>query len=90
MADHQWVYCGGHLCDIGLCEGCGSSYEHGGQAVSGFFDEGNAVPVGGYGGVGAAKAACRQPLPHTECGGFDFSDGKGGVTAGECLVEAER
>ena len=89
MADYQWVYCGGHLCAIGLCESCGSSHEHGGQAVSGFFDEGNTVPVGGYGGVGAAKAACRQPLPHTERGGFGFGDGKDGVAAGECLVESE-
>lgn len=89
MADHQWVYCGGHLCDIGLCEGCGSSYEHGGQAVSGFFDERNAASVGGYGGVGAVKAACGQPLSQAERGGFGFGDGEGGVAAGERLIEAE-
>lgn len=89
MADHQWVYCGGHLCDIGLCEGCGSSYEHGGQAVSGFFDERNAVPIGGHGGVGAIKAACGQPLSQAERVGFGFGDGEGGVAAGERLIEAE-
>ena len=88
MADYQWVYCGGHLCDIGLREGCGSGHEHSGQPVSGFFDEGDAASVGGYGGVGAVKAACRQPLPQAECGGFGFGDGESGVAAGECLVEA--
>ena len=89
MADYQWVYCGGHLCDIRLREGCGSGHEHGGQSISGFFDEGYTASVGGYGGVGAVKTTCGQPLSQAECGGFGFGDGESGVAAGECLVEAE-